>query len=512
MVDNSSGWLPDGASAAGTRPRHGPAFLLLISLPATAMGFALSVQISVLSWLLSTRYGLAIEEIGLVWAAGPLAGIVGQLVVGGLSDSVWLWGGRRRFFIIVGTAIAALAILLLPQIGLISRVIGLSGVLGVAIAVALALDLAINVGFSPTRALIADVTAEGAERTSAYSVMQLVSGSCGVAAYAIGALFGNDLLIYVAVVVVLLFAIPPALAIAEPRHLPEGRVDSVVGDGEGGGSMTQAGVDVRSILATLSPLWAILAYDVYGLGARLAGGSTGGFAAEAACAVATLGLVAHALYARSGPHGVLRCMLAASAFCWLGVQPIFVYMVSFLQGRMPGLGDAALGQTTAFAFLAMNGVAALAPLLLARLARASGALPVHVAALVLMAASCSAIWLWVTQPWQLYLLMALCGIGWGSIVSLPFAILSGSVPPARMGLFMGLFNLSVVLPQLVSSLGIGSFVAAAEDKGLVFAFSGLFLAISALLWSLVPVHRPTPGSEGGMSPIDRPDPPIADRR
>jgi MFS family permease len=510
LVDNSSGWLPDGASAAGTRPQHGPAFLLLISLPATAMGFALSVQISVLSWILSTRYGLAIEEIGLVWAAGPLAGIVGQLAVGGLSDRVWLWGGRRRFFIIVGAAIAALAILLLPQIGLVSRAIGLSGVLGVAIAVALALDLAINVGFSPTRALIADVTAEGAERTTAYSVMQLVSGSCGVAAYAIGALFGNDLLIYVAVVVVLLLAIPPALAIAEPRHLPEGRVDSVTGDG--GGSQARAGVDARSILAALSPLWAILVYDVHGLGVRLAGGSTGGFAAEAACAVATLGLVAHALYARSGPLGALRCMLAASAFCWLGVQPIFVYMVSFLQGRMPGLGDAALGQTTAFAFLAMNGVAAIAPLLLARLARASGALPVHVAALVLMAGSCGAIWLWVTQPWQLYLLMALCGIGWGSIVSLPFAILSGSVPPARMGLFMGLFNLSVVLPQLVSSLGIGSFVATAEDKGLVFALSGLFLAISALLWSLVPVHRPTPGSEGVMSPNNRPDPPIADRR
>lgn len=86
--------------------------------------------------------------------------------------------------------------------------------------------------------------------------------------------------------------------------------------------------------------------------------------------------------------------------------------------------------------------------------------------------------------------MALCGIGWGAIVSLPFAILSGSVPPARMGLFMGLFNLSVVLPQLVSSLGIGSFVAAVDDKGLLFALSGLFLAMSALLWSLVPGHRP----------------------
>jgi len=56
------------------------------------------------------------------------------------------------------------------------------------------------------------------------------------------------------------------------------------------------------------------------------------------------------------------------------------------------------------------------------------------------------------------------------------------VDAARMGLFMGLFNLSVVLPQLVTSLGIGSFVAAVEDKGLIFALSGGFIGVSALLW------------------------------
>ena len=46
------------------------------------MGFALSIQISALSWLLSTKYGLAIDEIGLVWAAGPIAGIFGQVIFG----------------------------------------------------------------------------------------------------------------------------------------------------------------------------------------------------------------------------------------------------------------------------------------------------------------------------------------------------------------------------------------------------------------------------------------------
>ena len=55
-------------------------FYALVSLPATAMGFALSIQISALSWLLTTRYHLDIHQVGIVWAAGPLAGIVGQVI------------------------------------------------------------------------------------------------------------------------------------------------------------------------------------------------------------------------------------------------------------------------------------------------------------------------------------------------------------------------------------------------------------------------------------------------
>ena len=79
-------------------------FLMLLSLPSTAMGFALAVQISALSWLMSTKYGLKLDEIGIVWAAGPLAGILGQVIIGIISDGVWLWGGRRRPFILVSAA------------------------------------------------------------------------------------------------------------------------------------------------------------------------------------------------------------------------------------------------------------------------------------------------------------------------------------------------------------------------------------------------------------------------
>ncbi len=86
-------------------------FYALLSLPATAMGFALSIQISALSWILSTKYKLDIHDIGLVWAAGPIAGILGQVIIGVISDRVWLWKGRRRPFILIGGFLAALMLL-----------------------------------------------------------------------------------------------------------------------------------------------------------------------------------------------------------------------------------------------------------------------------------------------------------------------------------------------------------------------------------------------------------------
>jgi MFS-type transporter involved in bile tolerance (Atg22 family) len=63
--------------------------------------------------------------------------------------------------------------------------------------------------------------------------------------------------------------------------------------------------------------------------------------------------------------------------------------------------------------------------------------------------------------------------------------MSQKVDKAHMGLFMGLFNLSVVLPQLVASFGVGQAVSAAADKSLIFIISTITLGISAVLWFLV---------------------------
>ena len=405
-------------------------FYAMISLPATAMGFALSIQISALSWILNTKYNLNIHEIGLVWAAGPIAGIFGQVIIGLISDNVWFWGGRRRPFIFIGGALASLMLLALPHIGFINDAVGGGSLLVVAVVVALTLDLAINISFNPTRSIIADVTPEGTPRTKGYTWMQTISGFFGVLAYVIGALFGNYPLIYVGVFLVFLFSVVPTLFVTESRTI---RPDQTTGP-----SSTTVG-------AQAGTRW-----------------------------------------------GQLMRLYFAHGFSWIGIQTMFVYIIAFIQQKLlsPALtkaeADAQYGQIIAISFAVLNTVGFLLPaFVLEPITEKIGRVKTHMTCVGVMALGYFGIVLLGKTPMSLYALMAVLGIGWTAVVSLPFAIMSEKVDKQRMGFFMGIFNLSVVLPKLIVSLGLGIVIHTTEDKNLIFLISGVTLAISALLWLLV---------------------------
>ena len=455
-------------------------FLMLLSLPSTAMGFALAVQISALSWLLSTKYGLDIHEIGIVWAAGPLAGILGQVIIGIVSDNVWFWGGRRRPFILVGGVLTAAMLLALPSIGVISAALGADAILGVAITVALALDLSINISFNPTRSIITDVTPEGAQRTAGYTWMQTVSGTFGVLAYAIGAIYGNVALIYFGAGLALVFSIIPALLVEEPRMLAHTET----------GASTEK-LSVAALLLLMRPLWAFAVYALIAMGLKLAGYNTHSLWLEVGFGVLALVLIAHALTERQTLDGGediagFRKVLAAHAISWFGMQTLFVFIIGFVQQRFPQLDNDATGQLMSFSFLSLNAVAAVVPaLVLNPLAQRFGEVRVHAASLLLMALGFLFVYLHGHTATLVYVGMAIIGLGWGAIVSLPFAIFSQSVSPARIGLYMGVFNLSVVLPQLAVSLGVGYLLSQMENKALVFVIGGVCMALSAVAWLAV---------------------------
>ncbi len=402
--------------------RFSNSFYALLSLPATAMGFALCVQISALSWILSTQYKLDIHEVGIVWAAGPIAGIIGQVLVGIISDKVWFWGGRRRPFILIGGTIAAISLLALTNLGGISNFTGIS-LLAVAIIVALTLDLSINISFNPTRSIIADVTPEGERRTKGYTWMQTVSGMFGVLAYAIGAYFGNYALIYFGIALVFFFSIIPIFFIKEPKEL--------IATSENLKGTTQR--------AQLNQL-----YKIY----------------------------------------------LAHGFCWLGVQTMFVYMFFYVKESMGIASDNEAGQVVSLSFLVLNTIGFILPAtVLEPLAKKIGRVKVHVIAVGCMALGYFLIALFGTSIMIVYLFMGVAGIGWAATVSLPFAIMTEKVDKAKMGLFMGIFNLSVVVPQLIVSLGFGTFIQEATNKNIIFIICTVCLAISTVLWSLVKEDR-----------------------
>lgn len=401
-------------------------FYVILGLPATAMGFGLSVQIAALSWILRTQYNLDIHEIGIVWAAGPIAGILGQPLVGFISDKMWFWGGRRRPFIIIGGILAALSIFALPYIGAIDEALNVGSIMAVAITIALTLDLAINISFNPTRSIIADVTPDGAPRTKGYTWMQSVSNLFGSGAYLVAALLGNFTLIYVGVVVIFVFSVVPMFFITEPRTLET--------------------LDEEGHIKETKTQWGQL-YRIY----------------------------------------------FAHSFSWLGIQTMFIYAIIFMEEKInfgSGLAqtqiDTMLGQTIGWSFFLLNAVGAIFPIfVLEPMSRRIGRVKTHAIAVAVMALGYFAIVFFARTQIMLYLFMVVLSFGWAAVVSLPFAIMSEKVNKARMGFFMGIFNLSVVLPQLVASFVIGFVIASFADKSVVFIISGISLSISAFLWLFV---------------------------
>ena len=248
------------------------------------------------------------------------------------------------------------------------------------------------------------------------------------------------------------------------------------------------------MLVAIRPLWGFLVYDVYAMGRRMAGLEPDNYYAEIACAVVTILLVVQALLEKDqGKPGGLasfRKVIAAHSFSWVGIQTTFVFLFAFLQQQMPQMSDLEMGRVGSMSFLVLNAVGALLPaLVLMPLAHRIGRIKTHVICLAFMTAGYLGLYWFGATPMQLYLLMAVLGIGWAAMVSLPFAIVSQKVSQARMGLYMGLFNLSVVLPQLVVSLGVALMISRAPDKSIIFAISAASLALSTIAWSFVREDR-----------------------
>ncbi len=477
-------------------------FYALLSLPATAVGFCLSTQVATLSWILSTKYNLHIEDVALVWLAGPLSGIIAQPIVGMMSDKSWFMGGRRKPYIIIGGVLGASMLIALPHIDVISKSTGLT-IFTVAIVVSLFLDMSINVTFNPARAIIADVTSPGIERTKGFSWMQVVSGSFGIGAYFVSMSFGNMALIYVAAAVVLLFSIVPVLVVKEPRVL---QVEETAATEIKSNSSLLDGIKL------LVPLYGFIVFGLFVvINKMILNGGWDNIQTNVmyACLIATLLLGTFTIWKgkqQPSDKNDFKKILLAHSFSWLGIQSMFVMSYFFIKEKMmPGLdtsnvmadtfskfftgteqtNEQSAGNILSLGFLLLNFVGALLPVLvLEPLSERMGKVKVYTVALACMAAGYFLLYIAGSKEIIFYLGMIICGIGWSAVISIVFAIMTEKVNANKMGMFMGLFNFSIVLPAMMTP-GISKVVNDAGDYAVLFLIITISLLLSLVCWLFV---------------------------
>jgi MFS family permease len=480
-------------------------FLVLLSLPTAAVGFALSSGIATTTWLLSTRYNLHLENIAFIWLMGPLMGLVVQPIVGALSDRTWLMKGRRRPYLLAGGVAGTASTYAMLELDTIAAATGLS-LIAVAVLVALVADLATNVTFNPARSLVADLTPEGPARVRGYAWMQTVSGVLGISAYLISIFFGNLALVLVTVAVVFFLTLLPLLLIEETAPAA---IAALARPETGNPTQRATGV------AAFKALWPMVGFLVYGIFAAIDKLIFGDALADWAIPlfVATMLLtllwgMAIIWQGRRWPSSQnrLQAMLMAHGFAWLGVQSMFVMGFFYVRDFVvPAAGGSVLadglyhlanatttttaadtaGRILSMGFLLLNVVGAVLPVLVLKpLCQRFGKVSVHRSAMGLMAGAYAFIVLAPTNEVYYYVGMLLCGIGWSSLISIVFAIYSEAVDSREMGVSMGVFNSSLVLPALAVP-GLLKLSDAMDQHRWVFAIFAICLALSFAFWCAV---------------------------
>jgi maltose/moltooligosaccharide transporter len=174
-------------------------------------------------------------------------------------------------------------------------------------------------------------------------------------------------------------------------------------------------------------------------------------------------------------------------FSWLALFAMWIYTTSGIAEGVFGTQDASskpfqdAGDWVGVMFSVYNGVSALAAFLLPPLARKIGRRQVHMVSLIIGGLSLISLF-FIKDKTMLLVPMIGVGIAWASILTMPYAILAGALPPNKMGYYMGVFNFFIVIPQIVAGLILGFLVNHLAGGHSIFAlvFGGCSMVIAGL--------------------------------
>jgi maltose/moltooligosaccharide transporter len=438
--------------------------------------------------------GAKIDNIPILWVAAPVTGLIMQPIIGHMSDRTWNRFGRRRPFFLTGAILASIALIMMPN----------SPTWWVAAGILWIMDASINISMEPFRAFVGDMLSSE-QRTRGFAMQTFFIG--------IGAVVGSflpyilvhwlhvsaepapgkliplnvKLSFYIGACVFLLAVLWTVLRTKEysPEELKEfdeaekaarglklsesGQQPVATGNTSAQPVLTRfykpgliwlsAGLILTFLLTRVN-----LEKQLYVI--------TGGISLFGILQIIA-GTLQSSGKSENGLNSILtdlKHMPATMAqlalvqfFTWFALFAMWIYTTSAVTSHIYATTDTTSIQYNeganwvSFLFGIYNGFAALMAFLLPVLAKYTSRKLTHSICLVIGGLSLISISL-VSAPWMLIFPMIGIGIAWASILSMPYAMLTGALPQNKMGIYMGIFNFFIVIPQILAASILGSMV------------------------------------------------------
>lgn len=435
------------------KPRLSVAQIFNMSFGFLGIQFGFALQNSNASGILR-NYGADVEHLSWFWIAAPLIGMIVQPIVGHYSDRTWNRLGRRKPYFLSGAILSASALALMPNANILGSIAPLV-IIGAGFL--MIMDACFNLAMEPFRALVADLLPDE-QRTLGFSVQTFLIG--------IGAVVGSWLP----------FILTEWFGVAE--NAPAG----VVGDN------IKYAFYIGSAVFILTIVWTVIKtkeydpkqYEKYHGKNEHASAGLGSIFTDFAKMPRTmkqLGLV--------------------QFFSWFALFGMWVFTTDSISTHIFGLPVEDKSSEmyrkaqswTGIIFGVYNLVSAVYALFLASIASKIGRKRTHAVSLIIGGIGLISFYFAPNKEFLIFS-MACVGVAWASILAMPYVILSGSIPAGKMGIYMGIFNFFITIPQILNGLVGGPLVKNVYNNQPVYALvlSGIFMICAAV--SVIYVYDP----------------------
>ena len=417
------------------------------------MGFAL--QNANASRILQI-FGADVQELSWFWIIAPLMGLILQPIIGHYSDNTWSKFGRRKPYFLVGALLASVGLILMPQAEIF---IAFMPALWVGAGMLMIMDASFNIAMEPFRALVGD-NLRADQHTLGFSIQTALIGIGAVIGswlpYVLHHWFGisnqstatsaipNNLIYSFIIGAVILVASILITILTTKEYTPE-ELSQFQDQNE---TFSTENIDIKE--AKLS--------DIFTDFAKM-------------------------------PE-TMRQLSWVQFFSWFGLFGMWVFTTPAIAQHIYGLSEndtksvefQSAGDWVGIIFGVYNAVSAIVAFALPYIAKQIGRRKTHALCLTLGGIGLVSMYFMPNKE-SLIFSMVLVGFAWASILAMPYAILAGSINPKKMGVYMGIFNFFIVIPQIINALIGGPLVKYAYGNHAIYALvmSGISFFIAAFL-------------------------------